>query len=40
MQAMNFSKGCKGGKKLRGDLIRVKDIDTLKKIMEEFSVQL
>lgn len=36
MQAMNFSKGCKGGKKLRGDLIPIKDIDELDILMRNF----
>ena len=36
MQAMNFSKGCKGGKELRGKLIPVKDLDGIEKLMKEF----
>lgn len=36
MQAMNFSKGCKGSKALRGKLMGLNDIDGIRKIMEEF----
>jgi len=36
MQAMNFSKGCRGGKKLRGDLLGVNDINNIKAIMQDF----
>ena len=36
MQAMNFTKGCKGSKKIRGDLIKVKNIEEIKKTMETY----
>ncbi len=36
MQAMNFSKGCVGGKELRGKLIPVKTLDGIEKLMKEF----
>jgi nifR3 family TIM-barrel protein len=36
MQAMNFSKGCKGSKKLRGDLLGVNNPDNIKAIMKDF----
>lgn len=36
MQAMNFSKGLKGSKQLRGKLLGVKDLDTIKKRVVEF----
>ncbi len=35
-QAMNFSKGCKGSKALRGKLLAVKSVDAIKKLLEEF----
>ncbi|HLC52672.1 MAG TPA: tRNA dihydrouridine synthase DusB [Candidatus Nanoarchaeia archaeon] len=35
MQAMNFTKGCKGSKKVREDLIKVKTVDEIKKLLEE-----
>ena len=38
--AMNFSKGCKGSKKLRGSLLHVKSISEIKKLFEEFSESL
>jgi tRNA-dihydrouridine synthase B len=34
MQAMNFTKGCKGSKKIRGDLIKVKSIDEIKQLLQ------
>jgi tRNA-dihydrouridine synthase B len=36
MHAMNFSKGMKGSKDLRGSLLGVKDIDEIVKIVREF----
>lgn len=36
MQAMNFSKGCKGSKSLRGKLLLVKSLEEIKKLIEEF----
>ena len=36
MQAMNFSKGCPGGKELRGKLLAVKEITEIERIMREF----
>ena len=36
MQAMNFSKGCRGGKKLRGDLLGVKNIDAIEAVVKNF----
>jgi len=36
MQAMNFSKSCRGGKKLRGDLLGINNIDDIKAIMKDF----
>ncbi|MBT4935949.1 tRNA dihydrouridine synthase DusB [Candidatus Woesearchaeota archaeon] len=36
MQAMNFSKGCKGSKKLRGKLLTVKSVDDIKALFNEF----
>ena len=36
MQAMNFTKGIKGSKELRGKLLSVKNIDGIKKLIEEF----
>jgi len=36
MQAMNFSKGCPGGKELRGKLLTVKEIPEIERIMKEF----
>lgn len=36
MQAMNFSKGCIGGKELRGKLIPVKDLDGIVDLMKKF----
>ena len=40
MQAMNFSKGCVGGKELRGKLIPVKTLDGIMDLMKEFYGQL
>jgi tRNA-dihydrouridine synthase B len=40
MQAMNFSKGCKGSKGLRGQLLKVKSIDEIKMLFEEFKEKL
>ncbi len=40
MQAMNFSKGCKGSKELRGKLLKVKSIDEIKTLFEEFKESL
>ena len=34
MQAMNFTKGMVGGKKVRGDLLHVKTIEDVKEILE------
>ena len=39
-QAMNFSKGCKGSKELRGKLLKVKSIDEIKTLFEEFKESL
>jgi len=36
MQAMNFSKGCPGGKELRGKLLKLKDIAEIEQVMKEF----
>jgi tRNA-dihydrouridine synthase B len=36
MQAINISKGCVGGKKLRGDLISVKNLKDLIDLMQDF----
>jgi len=36
MQAMNFSKGCKSARKLRGSLLGVNDVDVLERLMKEF----
>lgn len=36
MQAMNFTKGCKGSKKMREELIKAKSIDEIKEILEIF----
>ena len=36
MQAISFSKGCVGGKKLRGDLIKTKTVKEIKLLMENF----
>jgi len=36
MQAMNFSKGCVGGKELRGNLIPVKTLDGIMELMKKF----
>ena len=33
---MNFTKGIKGSKELRGKLLSVKNIDGIKKLIEEF----
>ena len=40
MQAMNFSKGCKGSKELRGKLLKVKSIKEIKELVEEFKNKL
>ncbi|MBU0470715.1 MAG: tRNA-dihydrouridine synthase family protein [Nanoarchaeota archaeon] len=36
MQAMNFTKGCMGARKLRGDLLGVNDVETIEKMMKDF----
>ena len=36
MQAISFSKGCRGGKKLRGELIKTKTVKEIKLLMENF----
>lgn len=36
VHAMEFSKGCKGSKKLRGSLLGVKSIEEIKQLFEEF----
>jgi tRNA-dihydrouridine synthase B len=36
MHAMNFSKGCKGSKQLRGDLLKVKNLPEIKELYESF----
>jgi tRNA-dihydrouridine synthase B len=36
IQAMNFSKGCIGGKALRGKLLEIKDCGKLREVMREF----
>ena len=36
MQAMNFSKGCPGGKELCGKLLAVKEITEIERIMRGF----
>ncbi len=36
MQAMNFTKGCKGSKELRGKLLEVKSVAEIKKLLEAF----
>jgi len=36
MQAMNFSKGCPGGKELRGKLLKLKDTPEIERVMREF----
>tara|TARA_Y100000310_G_scaffold341486_1_gene440777 strand:- start:733 stop:1674 length:942 start_codon:yes stop_codon:yes gene_type:complete len=36
MQAISFSKGCRGGKKLRGNLIKTKTVTEIKELMEKF----
>ncbi len=36
MQAMNFSRGCKGSRKLRGALLGVNDVDEIKRIVMGF----
>ncbi|HLD00511.1 MAG TPA: tRNA dihydrouridine synthase DusB [Candidatus Nanoarchaeia archaeon] len=40
MQAMNFSRGCKGSKTLRGELITVANSEELEKVMHRFYEQL
>lgn len=35
MQAMNFTKGCEGSKKIRGGLIKAKTVDEIKKLLQE-----
>ncbi|MEK7869922.1 MAG: hypothetical protein AAB271_06265, partial [Nitrospirota bacterium] len=40
MQAMNFSKGCPGGKELRGKLLTVKEVVEIERIMKEFQQSL
>ncbi|MEK6900351.1 MAG: tRNA dihydrouridine synthase DusB, partial [Nanoarchaeota archaeon] len=36
IQAMNFSKGCPGGKELRAKIIASKEIADIEKLMKEF----
>jgi tRNA-dihydrouridine synthase len=36
MQAMNFSKGCKGSKELRGKLLSMKNLEDIEMVMQEF----
>ncbi|PIN76544.1 tRNA dihydrouridine synthase DusB [Candidatus Woesearchaeota archaeon CG10_big_fil_rev_8_21_14_0_10_36_11] len=36
MHAMNFSKGCKGSKRLRGKLLTVQSVEDIKKLFNEF----
>ncbi len=36
MQAMNFSKGCRGSKELRGKLIPMKTLDEIESVMRDF----
>ena len=36
MQAMNFSKGCNGAKKLRGDLLGKNTVDEIRKVVQKF----
>jgi tRNA-dihydrouridine synthase B len=36
MQAMNFTSNCKGSKKLRGDLLEVKSVDDVEKLVREY----
>lgn len=36
MQAMSFSSGCKGSKKLRGDLLSIDDVKGIRKLMTAF----
>ena len=36
MQAMNFSKGCPGGKELRGKLLTLKETAEIEQVMREF----
>ncbi len=40
MQAMNFSKDCKGSKELRGKLLKVQSIEEIKELFEEFKSKL
>jgi len=36
MQAMNFSRGCDGGKKLRGDLLGKNSLEEIREVMQKF----
>ena len=36
MQAMNFSRGCDGGKKLRGDLLGKNTVEEIRAVLENF----